>query len=227
MATRTKNADSEFVDMLGGDLAEEPTANPEPIAEPAPKASKKRPKPRAEGEPSFEDLSVALAVADAKARATSADAGQARGERSTIAVSTIKAAYSETLTGESVRESLLGAGVLKGTVSKIVTVLTALQEGVISPVDVKSLNGAYNLVKQVRATTLAAAAALGGTGAPTVVTAAPGHVVTPEEALEVILLTITSEKDADKAFKLGGEWITKVTNAITAALKAKGTGEEE
>lgn len=193
--------------------------------EPAPK---KRGKSWRPGEPTFADLSTALAAADLKARSASADAGAARAERSTVAVNTIKAAFAESQPPEDVRTTLLGAGVLKGTVSKIVTVLNALMVGSITPTDVKSLNGAYSLVKLIARTGSAAAAA--GVGPAVMpVPAAPAKPVvatTPEEALKIILSTITAEKDADKAFKLGGEWITKVTNAITDALKRK-SGEEE
>ena len=175
----------------------------------------------------FKDLSAALSVADAKARATTADAGQARSERSTVAVGAIKAAFREKVHVTVVRSELLDAGVLKGTVSKIVTVLTALYESVIEPSDVKSLNGAYSLVKSVYAAaeTASTAAAVASAALPT---AAPAVVATtPDEALKIILNVITSEKNADKAFKLGGEWITKVTNAITELLRTVDDDELE
>ena len=187
-----------------------------------------KPKPKSEfapGEPDFITLSAALAAADARARSSAADAGAARAERSTVAVQAIKAAFREVLNGENVRDDLLKAGVLKGTVSKIVTVLNALKEGVITATDVKSLNGAYNLVKSVRL----AGTAAGPSAAPGVPFSAPTPAVvatTPDEAMSIIVNAIKSISDPDEAFKMGGEWITRVTNEISAALKSREDDEE-
>ena len=173
----------------------------------------------AEAEPDFEQLSEQLAIADAKARSMAADAGQARAERSTVAVSAIKAAYREKVSTKEVRARLLAAGVLKGTVSKIVTVVGALNDRTIDISDVKSLNGAYSLVK-----TATAAPKITTTSGPITPepepAATPVKPVTPEQALKIIIASIKAEKDPDKAFKLGGEWITRITNEITDALKS-------
>lgn len=180
---------------------------------------------------SFAAMSTELAAADIEARAASSDAGQARAKRSTVAVGTIKAAHLEKVVGADVRSVLLDAGVLKGTVSKIVTVLEALYAGHLSPNDVKSLNGAYNLVKSVHAAHAAAGGAPVTSGAifppvTPVTTPAPAK-VTPDEALKIIIDSILAEKNADKQFKLGGDWITKCTNAITDALKESEGDEGE
>ena len=208
MATRTAAAPESTLlieEFIVEGVAEDPTTTV--------KATKAKKEP----DEKFDDLRTALSAADAKARSTSADAGQARAERSTIAVSTIKAAFREKIDGSVVRAQLLDAGVLKGTVSKIVTVLAALDTGTITPSDVKSLNGAYSAVKSaaaIAAGTAAAATASGGT-----FTGVAAVATTPDEALKIILHEITSQKDPDKAYEIGGEWITKITNAITDILK--------
>lgn len=222
MATRTKAAEKPLLIEPFEPLppeAFEPTPDPTTTT----KASNKK-----EPEATFGALAVELSAADAEARRTSADAGQARAKRSEVAVNTIKAAFREKLGHTGVRNDLLGAGVLKGTVSKIVTVLAALDAGTITPSDVKSLNAAYNLVKSV------AAAAAGTAPAPASGASTPGTpasagltATTPEEALKIILHEITSQTDPDKAFEIGGKWITKVTNAITEILKKIDDDDEE
>lgn len=174
-------------------------------------------------EPTFSNLVTQLSAADTAARAASADSSAARERRSTIAVTTIKAAFSEKLDPEVVRTTLIDAGVLKGTVSKIVTVLRALEKRILAPEDVNSLNGAYNTVKMVEkiASTPAPAPA-----EPFAVAPEPVVATTPNEALEIIIASIKSITDPDEALKAGGEWMTKVTNAITVALKEITDAEE-
>jgi len=224
MATRTKAA-PELIPVS----IEEFIAEDYPVEVPVdPTTTVKPTKGKKEPEESFNDLAISLSAADAKARATSADAGQARAERSTVAVSTIKAAFREKLSPGVVRGNLLAAGVLKGTVSKIVTVLAALSAGTITPSDVKSLNGAYNLVKSVAAAAAGSpSAGVSSTGSTATVTAPGLGIASPEEALKIILHEITSQTDPDMAFKIGGEWITKVTNAITEILKKIDDDDEE
>jgi hypothetical protein len=48
---------------------------------------------------------------------------------------------------EHVRKELLGAGVAKGTASKIVSILTALDDGTISPEDVTSIANGYKAIR--------------------------------------------------------------------------------
>jgi hypothetical protein len=229
MATRTKAAPESTltIEFEGDTTVEEAneylkTVGIDPTTTVKPAKGKKEP------EESFADLAVDLSAADAKARATSADAGQARAERSTIAVSAIKAAFREKIDGSMVRRDLIDAGVLKGTASKIVTVLAALNDGTITPSDVKSLNGAYNLVKSVAAATAGSpSVGVSSTGSTATVTAPGLGIATPDEALKIILHEITSQTDPDKAFKIGGEWITKVTNAITEILKKIDDDDED
>jgi len=172
-------------------------------------------------EPTFTDATTSLAEADAKARSTAGDANQAKAARSTAAVGAIRAAWAEKIPPEDVRAKLKAAGVLKGTVSKIVTVLTAMHAKEITMGDVKSLNGAYNLVKSVHAT-LATTPGAGGLPTPP---AAPA-ITTPEEALKLIIDTVRAEKDPVKALALAGEWITKITNGIMEAAKEAEDDEE-
>lgn len=42
---------------------------------------------------------------------------------------------------------------------------------------------------------------------------------TPEEGLDAIVRHIEGSSDADEAFKRAGEWITRITNAITTASR--------
>ena len=172
----------------------------------------------------YADLVHDLASAETDARSTSSDASEARGRRSTVAVATIRAVIREKINNEDLREDLITAGILKGTVSKIITIVTAVREKVIDIADVNSLNGAYVAVKAVRkahADALAGISTTSPSGLATSAMPAPAaKTVTPDEALKIIIASITSEKDADKAFALGGVWITKITTAIGDALKA-------
>jgi hypothetical protein len=178
----------------------------------------------------FDDLAGQLASADQLARSASADSSAARAERSRIAVSTILAAVSQGTGVNVMRSSLLGSGVLKGTVSKVITVTKAIRDGWIKAEDVKSLSGAYAAVAAVRA------AASSGTGAPVLsasasstvwsdpASAGPPARLSPEEALEIILDEV---RGAGDPFKVGGEWITRFTNQITAAIKEHDDVEDE
>lgn len=177
--------------------------------------------------PKFDQLVGELSDADNKARSKAADATQARGERSAIAVSTIAAAFHEGIEPENVRATLLEAGVLKGTVSKIVTVIAALNTKLISLSEVDSLNGAYSLIKRIEGSyATAVAAAIAETSYETVEgPAEPKYATTPEQALEVILESIKGLSSADEKFKVGGEWLTRFTNAISTIMKEIGDDE--
>lgn len=169
-------------------------------------------------EPSFSDLATELGTAEAAAKAATADAGAAKAHRSTVAVDTIKAAFREKVAIADVRKALLDGGVLKGTVSKIATILQALTDGTLTPNDVKSLNGAYNTVKTV------AAVVAGGTVAPGATAAFAPRVTkgatTIEEAIALIIQLLKQETDPDVQFKLAGEIITDVSNGVKDAMKA-------
>lgn len=177
-------------------------------------------------EHSFAELTHLLVEAESKSKAASSDAGVARGEKSNVAISTIKSALIEATNVEFFRDTLLTAGVLKGTVSKMATILNAVRDGIINFSDLKSLNGSYVLIKATIAEKEAAVVALMGPASflPGLAPVAP--VVTPEDALALIVKVITDEKDPDKAYALGSEWLTKITNALTTAISAIGDGEE-
>ena len=181
----------------------------------------------------YADLVHDLASAETDARSTSSDASEARGRRSTVAVATIRAVIREKINNEDLREDLINAGILKGTVSKIITIVTAVREKIIDIADVNSLNGAYVAVKAIRkahADALAGAAGLSTSPSGLITSTMPAPAVkatSPDEALKIIIASITSEKDADKAFALGGVWITKITTAIGDALKAIDGGDDE
>lgn len=178
-------------------------------------------------EPKFETLVTDMSAADAEARSTSADATQARGKRSTVAVQTILAAHAEKIEAGAARKQLIEAGVLKGTASKIATILTALSNKTIKPSDVKSLNGAYSTVKAAEEAGRAAALGVSATAASTPAPAPAVVATTPEAAMQVILDSIRKAGDPDAVFKSAGEWITKITNEISDLTRTFGAGEED
>jgi|GEM_PF-3627807 len=179
----------------------------------------------------FNNLVGELSTADALARSTSSDASQARSSRNGLAVGVIGAAFAGAIPRNTVRESLLDGGVLKGTVSKIITILTALEEEVIISSEIKSLNGAYTLQKERRAAagaTISASLRSGSTppeeaSAPT---PAAVNATTPDEAVAIILDAIKSAGTPDAVFKAAGEWITRVTNDISALTRGVEDDEE-
>jgi hypothetical protein len=176
----------------------------------------------------FEALATQLATAEQTAKARSADASQARADRQNLAVGAIKAAIAEKVDGAVVRSTLLGAGVLKGTVSKIVTVIDAINSGVLQVGDIKSLNGAYSLVKEAQR----AAAEVKAGANTTVPQAATGPVQkigaqTPDEALKLILDAIKNAGSEDAVLKAASEWITKVTDGITKITSKVGSPSDE
>lgn len=170
----------------------------------------------------FQSLVGDLVVAELAAKAASGDATEARNIRNTAAIDAIKAAYAEGLEGEDVRATLLEAGVLKGTVSKIVTIIGGLRSKAILPEDLKSLSGAYNAVKMVEKIAAAPAVepATPYAGTPPAVVA-----TNPADAMQIIVDAIASITDPSERFKVGGQWIEKFTNTVTELLKEE--DEEE
>lgn len=169
---------------------------------------------------SFKRLTSELAEADLVARAATSDASAARERKSTVAVEAIHAAFKEKLSPEDVRTQLIDAGILKGTVSKIVTVLTALANTDLDIKNVNSLNGSYTLVKQIEAAKLSAATGGVAEGAaPT-----PKAASTPKEALEIIIDAIKAAKDP---YAAASEWLTTVTNRITTLTAELADADEE
>ena len=183
-------------------------------------------------EPGYAKLVGDLAVAETDARSTSSDANEARGRRSTVAVATIRAVIREKVDVEALRNDLIDAGILKGTVSKIITIVTGVRNKIINISDVNSLNGAYVAVKAAQKAiadgeAIVAAAFASPSGLITSTAAPAVKAITPDEALKIIISVITDEKDPDKAYALGGDWITKITTAIGTALKTLETDDDE
>lgn len=181
----------------------------------------------------FADLTQKLVKADSQSAAAGKKATALKGTVSTIAVDTILAAYAEKIDGETVRVELTSAGVLKGTASKIGTVVSGLQDGTITVEQVESLSGAYGLVTASRKAAEAAkrakdaeVSAKAAEKAGLVTLPAEVRVATPEEAYQVILNTVREEADVDKAFELSGSWITRITTDLTAITKAKANASE-
>ena len=173
--------------------------------------------------PTFAVLVGNLATADFDAKARSGDYKQASENRSTLAVDTIKAAYKEKIDAGVVHRALIDAGIAKGTVSKIVSILTELRDKNLSVTSVKSLNGAYKDVQKIRALreVAAANARAVATGGPVIEVEAAK--ATPDDAVKIILDAIRTAKDP---FKASGLWITRLTKEITDLVATLGDDEE-
>lgn len=170
-------------------------------------------------EQKFAELAASLATLDTEARAKGADASAVRAQRANVATLTIRAAVNEGVSPEGVRIDLLNAGVLKGTVSKIVTVLNAINGGILSLGDVKSLNQAYSLITNSRK-------GVPNPGVKEVKVEVIKEVkveakYTQKGAIDYFVALINDEPDVDKALKMTGDFITKFTNALTRASKEK------
>jgi hypothetical protein len=199
----------------------EPTT--EPVGESAGPAESKPAKPTKAFQ-AFEELASRLAVAEERAKAASGDATQARADKSTAAVEAIKSAVRGKIEGAVVRSTLLGAGVPKGTVSKIVTVIDSIMAGNMEAKDVKSLNGAYSLVNAAAKAAKAAADGTGGTTTPG--KDAPVTATTPEQAAEIIYAAIRGAGTDAAILSAASEWITKLTDGITAITSTVGVAAE-
>lgn len=51
--------------------------------------------------------------------------------------------------------------------------------------------------------------------------------VTPDEAMKVILEAVSKAGDTDEVFRVGGEWITKLTNNISQIIRDADSGNDE
>ncbi len=60
---------------------------------------------------------------------------------------------------------------------------------------------------------------VGATSANIAWSASVDRDTTPEQGLDAIVRHIAMSEDADEAFKRAGEWITRITNAITTASR--------
>lgn len=109
-------------------------------------ASKTSTKPTIDG---IEQAIADLSTAEAEAKSINGEAAIVRAKKSSAAVGVIYAANAENSEETSLRSALLGVGVLKGTASKIITVLRAHREGKIDLATIDresaSLSGLYAL----------------------------------------------------------------------------------
>lgn len=167
----------------------------------------------------FDNLTTQLASVDLELRSLAGNTAQVKAKRQTIAVDTIKAAYKEKIDPITVRKALLAGGVLKGTVSKIVTVLTALNDKTLPLGSVKSLNSAYTDVKRI-----ALASSTGGPAVATPAPAAPVKLTTQNDVVAAMMEIISNDKDPLKA---ASNWITRLTHEITAFTKSYGVSAED
>lgn len=152
----------------------------------------------------------------------------ARSHRSEHALAIIRTlsgdASGEPLDG--VRQTMLDAGVRKGTVSKILTVTKAVRDGKIRVEDFKSLSGGYRLAKLEPVTDVG----------PELPDAAPAPVVevreveirvvekkyeSPEEMIEAFVKQfVKSKRDKKARYLESGRLIGLITDAITKAAPA-------
>lgn len=97
----------------------------------------------------IEDAIAALSAAEAEAKAVNGEASIVRAKKSSAAVGVVYAANDAKADETSLRSALLATGVLKGTASKIITVLRAHREGKIDLATIDreaaSLSGLYAL----------------------------------------------------------------------------------
>lgn len=180
----------------------------------------------------LEDLSSKLAAAESASKTASDDAKQARAQQQQSAVDIVKFLVEtppvDSVTGVAhteyvLRRLMLDEGVLKGTVSKILTVVQGINNGHIALSDVKSLNGSYTAVKQALkhiATSTAPATA----PAPAPEPVEP----TPEEAMKIILKSIRNagNKSEEAVYQAASDWISRITEEISKVTRAVAEGEE-
>lgn len=132
---------------------------------------------------------------------------------------------------QKLRAEMISRGVAKGTASKINTVLAALYEGKIMPSDVRSLSSAYASVKALEKVAREAAAAAASSGAASPATATAPTLIappTPDEALDIILESIRTAGGGaeDAVFRAAGDWIDKITSAISDLTRNLGDDDE-
>ncbi len=180
----------------------------------------------------LEDLSSKLAAAESVSKTASDDAKQARAQQQQSAVDIVKFLVEtppiDSVTGVAhgnhvLRRLMLDQGVLKGTVSKILTVVVGISEGHIALSDVKSLNGSYTAVKQALKH-IATSTAPATSPAPAPVPAEP----TPEEAMKIIIKSIRNagDKSEEAVYQAASDWISRITEEISKVTRAVAEGEE-
>ena len=181
----------------------------------------------------LEDLSSKLAAAESASKTASDDAKQARAQQQQSAVDIVKFLVEtppiDSVTGVAhgdyvLRRLMLDEGVLKGTVSKILTVVNGINSGHIALSDVKSLNGSYTAVKQALKHSTAPAPATSPAPAPAPAPAEP----TPEEAMKIIIKSIRNagNKSEEAVYQAASDWISRITEEISKVTRAVAEGEE-
>ena len=181
----------------------------------------------------LEDLSSKLAAAESVSKTASDDAKQARAQQQQSAVDIVKFLVEtppvDSVTGVAhgdyvLRRLMIDEGVLKGTVSKILTVVNGINDGHIALSDVKSLNGSYTAVKQalkhIATSTVPATAT-------SPVPATPAE-PTPEEAMKIILKSIRNagNRSEEAVYQAASDWISRITEEISKVTRAVAEGEE-
>ena len=181
----------------------------------------------------LEDLSSKLAAAESASKTASDDAKQARAQQQQSAVDIVKFLVEtppvDSVTGVAhgdyvLRRLMLDEGVLKGTVSKILTVVVGISEGHIALSDVKSLNGSYTAVKQALKHIAAPATSPATSPAPPPAPVEP----TPEEAMKIIIKSIRNagDKSEEAVYQAASDWISRITEEISKVTRAVAEGEE-
>lgn len=180
----------------------------------------------------LEDLSSKLAAAESVSKTASDDAKQARAQQQQSAVDIVKFLVEtppiDSVTGVAhgdyvLRRLMIDEGVLKGTVSKILTVVNGINSGHIALSDVKSLNGSYTAVKQALKPP-APATATSPAPAPAPAPAEP----TPEEAMKIIIKSIRNagNRSEEAVYQAASDWISRITEEISKVTRAVAEGEE-
>lgn len=172
-------------------------------------------------EQDFAQLAYSLARLDIDARAAGQDASAIRSERTKVATLAIHAAVREGVDPDDVRYNLLAAGVLKGTVSKIVTVLNAIAAGEIADGDVVSLSSAYTIVTNAKKG-LTTGPKIKEVKVEVVKEVKVEAKYTQKGAIEFFenLVREAAATDVDAALKLSGNLISKFTRSMTAVTKS-------
>lgn len=170
---------------------------------------------------SFINLVTDLAHIEAVVADKSADAGQARAQKSSIAVDVILAVFDQSIPAEDVHTTLLENGIAKGTVSKIETVVAALRSGNLTPDQITTLYGAYKLAKGPQDPKPVKTEKVIVTKEVSV----PAK-YTKKGAFEYLIGLVDSEPDVDKALAISSKLLTEFTKLIGGVNKKLLASEE-
>lgn len=166
-----------------------------------------------------------IAEMEQKLHDHSASARALRSSRSLAAVGIIKEIVTAGIPSSDARRTMLESGMLKGTVSKIITVSQAITDGRVDLADVKSLSGGYKLATAPAPTAPTLAPPSGEAVAPEPEAVA---YATPEEMIEAFVAQfVTPIKDKHKRFAESGRLIAVLTEAISKAAPAPADSEDD